>query len=38
MIDGRIGPRTISALRSYQIAEGIMPDGYPSLRLLERMR
>ena len=37
-IDGRIGPLTINAVRAYQVAEGIQPDGYASLRLLERLR
>ena len=37
-IDGRIGPNTIDAVRSYQQSAGLTPDGYPSLRLLERLR
>ncbi|MEX0319838.1 MAG: lytic murein transglycosylase [Ruegeria sp.] len=37
-IDGRIGPLTINAVRAYQLAEGLLPDGYASLRLLERLR
>ncbi len=37
-IDGRIGPNTTNAVRAYQLAEGLLPDGYASLRLLERMR
>lgn len=37
-IDGRIGPLTINAVRAYQVAEGILPDGYASLTLLERLR
>lgn len=37
-VDGRIGPLTISAVRAYQIANGLLPDGYPSLELLRRMR
>ncbi len=37
-IDGRIGPRTIDATRRYQLARGLVPDGYASLRLLTRLR
>ncbi len=37
-IDGRIGPLTINAVRSYQRSEGLVQDGYASLRLLKRLR
>lgn len=37
-IDGQIGPNTIAAVRAYQIAAGLMPDGYASLSLLNRLR
>ncbi|WP_377510438.1 lytic murein transglycosylase [Octadecabacter sp. R77987] len=37
-IDGRIGPLTIDAIRSYQSSQGLVPDGYPSLSLLTRLR
>jgi membrane-bound lytic murein transglycosylase B len=37
-IDAKIGPLTIDAVRSYQKARGLLPDGYASLRLLERLR
>lgn len=37
-VDGKIGPNTIDAVRAYQRARGLVPDGYPSLRLLERLR
>lgn len=37
-VDGRIGPLTIEAVRSYQRAAGLTPDGYPSLSLLKRLR
>ncbi|GGH28016.1 murein transglycosylase [Cribrihabitans marinus] len=37
-IDGLIGPLTIGAVRDYQAANGLLPDGYASLRLLERLR
>lgn len=36
--DGRIGPNTIAAVRAYQVANGLMPDGYASLSLLKRLR
>jgi membrane-bound lytic murein transglycosylase B len=37
-VDGIIGPNTISAVRRYQKAIGVIPDGYPSLRLLQRLK
>jgi lytic murein transglycosylase len=37
-IDGRVGPLTIGAIRRYQQANGQVPDGYASLRLLENLR
>ena len=37
-IDGRIGPNTVNAVRAYQLAQGLLPDGYASLKLLQRMR
>ncbi|AKS44646.1 lytic murein transglycosylase [Octadecabacter temperatus] len=37
-IDGRIGPLTINAIRDYQLANGLTPDGYASVRLLQRLR
>jgi lytic murein transglycosylase len=37
-IDARIGPLTINAVRGWQMAQGEVPDGYASLRLLERLR
>lgn len=37
-IDGRIGPRTISAVRAFQVASDLKPDGYASLRVLKRLR
>ena len=37
-VDGRIGPRTVAALRDFQRASGLAPDGYASLSLLDRLR
>ncbi|MCF2871675.1 lytic murein transglycosylase [Octadecabacter sp. G9-8] len=37
-IDGRIGPLTIDAIRRYQQANGLVPDGYASPQLLNRLR
>lgn len=37
-VDGRIGPNTIDAVRLYQRAQGLIPDGYASLGLLQRLR
>ena len=37
-IDGKIGPLTINAVRAFQRSVGAVPDGYASLRLLNRLR
>ncbi|MCV2863886.1 lytic murein transglycosylase [Defluviimonas sp. WL0075] len=37
-VDGKIGPRTIAAVRAYQRAIGMIPDGYASLDILRRLR
>ncbi|MGY2052171.1 lytic murein transglycosylase [Methylobacterium sp. JK268] len=37
-VDGRIGPRTRAALRSFQKEIGLPPDGYADPALLERLR
>ncbi|QQA42641.1 lytic murein transglycosylase [Pelagovum pacificum] len=37
-VDGKIGPNTIGAIRAYQQAVGLTPDGYPSTALLDRLR
>ena len=37
-IDAKMGPLTINAVRRFQQAQGIVPDGYPSLAVLERLR
>jgi membrane-bound lytic murein transglycosylase B len=37
-VDGRIGPKTIDAIRAYQVKRGLVPDGYASLALLQKLR
>ena len=37
-IDAKMGPLTIGAIRRFQQARGVLPDGYPSLDVLERLR
>ena len=37
-IDAKMGPLTVDAIRRFQKARGLLPDGYPSLSLLERLR
>lgn len=37
-VDGIIGPKTIAAVQDYQASVGAVPDGYPSARLLNRLR
>jgi membrane-bound lytic murein transglycosylase B len=36
--DGKIGPKTVAAVMAYQRSIGMVPDGYPSLDLLKRLR
>jgi len=37
-VDGKIGPLTIAAVQRLQRSTGLIPDGYPSLDLLTRLR
>jgi lytic murein transglycosylase len=37
-VDGRMGPKTVAAVKAFQKAQGLVPDGYPSLDVLERLR
>lgn len=37
-IDAKIGPLTIDAVRNFQKSKGLVPDGYASLTVLERLR
>ncbi len=37
-IDAKMGPLTINAVRRFQLSQGVVPDGYPSLSVLERLR
>ncbi|MFN4129349.1 MAG: lytic murein transglycosylase [Paracoccaceae bacterium] len=37
-VDGRIGPNTIAAVKAFQRANGLVPDGYASLDVLNRLR
>ncbi|WP_439154042.1 lytic murein transglycosylase [Yoonia sp.] len=37
-VDGRIGPNSRAAIKAYQRSRGIVPDGYASVSLLERLR
>lgn len=37
-VDGKIGPRTRSALRAFQAAAGLPPDGYADAPLLKTLR
>jgi len=36
--DGRLGPKSRNALRSFQAAAGMVPDGFASATILERLR
>ncbi len=37
-VDGKIGPLTIEAVRAFQRSQGLAPDGYASLAVLDRLR
>ncbi|MDH3743254.1 MAG: lytic murein transglycosylase, partial [Hyphomicrobiales bacterium] len=37
-VSGRVGRKTRAAIVSYQHMAGLPPDGYPSRKLLERLR
>lgn len=37
-VDGRIGPKTLEAIRTFQQSQGLVADGYASLSLLKRLR
>lgn len=36
--DGKVGPLTISAVKAFQRGKGLVPDGYPSLDVLQALR
>lgn len=36
--DGKVGPLTVAAVKSFQRAHDIVPDGYPSLEILQALR
>ncbi len=37
-IDGKVGSKTIKAIKAYQSRKGLIADGYPSSALLNRLR
>lgn len=37
-VDGRIGPNTVAAIRGFQRAQGLVPDGYANPALVEKLR
>ncbi|GAB1365057.1 lytic murein transglycosylase [Rhodobacter sp.] len=37
-VDGRIGPKTIAAVKAWQKTKGLVPDGYPSPDVLAALR
>jgi peptidoglycan hydrolase-like protein with peptidoglycan-binding domain len=36
-IDGLIGPKTINAVRAFQLNKSLRPDGYASFGLLKKL-
>ncbi|QCO55912.1 lytic murein transglycosylase [Pseudorhodobacter turbinis] len=36
-VDGKMGPNTIAAVKAFQKSKGIVPDGYPSLDILQKL-
>ncbi|RUS58941.1 lytic murein transglycosylase [Pseudorhodobacter sp. E13] len=36
-VDGKMGPNTIAAVKAFQRASGLVPDGYPSLEILQKL-
>lgn len=36
--DGNVGPKTYAAVKAFQTAQGLVPDGYPDRELLETLR
>ncbi len=37
-VDGKIGPNTIAAVKAFQKSLGLVPDGYPNIDILTRLR
>jgi membrane-bound lytic murein transglycosylase B len=37
-VDGKIGPKTLAAVRAFQRSLGLVPDGYASPGILQRLR
>lgn len=37
-VDGRVGPKTIAAVKTWQKGRGLVPDGYPSPDVLDTLR
>ena len=37
-VDGRVGPKTIAAVKAWQKTQGLVPDGYPGPDVLDALR
>lgn len=35
--DGRVGPKTVAAVRAWQVAQGLLPDGYPTPAMVQTL-
>ena len=36
-VDAKMGPKTVAALKAFQKAKGLVPDGFPSLSVLHAL-
>lgn len=36
-VDGRIGPKTLAALRGWQVAQGLVPDAFPTPAIVQAL-
>jgi peptidoglycan hydrolase-like protein with peptidoglycan-binding domain len=37
-IDAKMGPKTVAAIKAFQKSQGMVPDGFPSLSVLQTLQ
>jgi peptidoglycan hydrolase-like protein with peptidoglycan-binding domain len=37
-VDAKMGPKTVAAIKAFQKASGMVPDGFPSLTVLQALQ